>query len=107
MSTFSRFHRHVLRRPDPRPPEAFGGTITHHQQNKYGNGQWGDIVGYSTSGAQYNTTPIHENQAYQVETPPVMPIQSAYIVPGPPSYTAHQPSQSLHPLITLAPWSRI
>jgi hypothetical protein len=76
-----------------------------HQQNEYGNGQWGDIGGgYSNGGAQHNTTPMHEYTGYHFETPPVMPIEPAYTVPRPPPYTAHQQLQPLHPLITMAPW---
>jgi hypothetical protein len=74
-------------------------------QTDYGNGQWGDMGGYSNGGGQNNTTPMHEYNSYHFETaPPVMPIEPAYTVPRPPPYTAHQQLQPLHPLITMAPW---
>jgi hypothetical protein len=49
-----------------------------HQQNEYGNRQWGDVGGYNTGWVQYNATPMHEYQGLDFE-------KLAYIASGPSS----------------------
>lgn len=76
-------------------------------KTEYGSGQWRDMEGYSSGGDQHNTTPMHEYTDHHFETPPVMPIGPSFTVLRPPSYTAHQQLQPLHPLITMAQWPSI
>ena len=71
--------------------------------------QWGDVGGYISGGGQHNTTPMneyagyrHEHADYRFDVPPVMPIEPAYIVPGPPPYNAHQQTVPMVPITTTA-----
>jgi hypothetical protein len=74
------------------------------QQSEYNDSQWVQMGGYSSGGAQHNTTPMHEYASYSFGQSPVMPIEPHYQVTRPPPYTTHQQLQPLHPLITMAPW---
>jgi hypothetical protein len=70
-----------------------------HQQNEYGNGQWGDVGGYSTGWGQYNTMPMHEHKGYDFEIPLVMPIKFASIAPAsPPPVSATSISTTVTPV---------
>jgi hypothetical protein len=52
--------------------------------------QWRDVGEYASGRGQHNTTPMNEYAGYRFDVPPVMPVEPAYIVPGPPPYNAHQ-----------------
>jgi hypothetical protein len=65
--------------------------------------------GISVAGANTTTTPMneyagyrHEHADYRFDVPPVMLIEPAYIVRGPPPYNVHQQTVPMVPITTTA-----
>ena len=59
------------------------------QDNEYGNGQWADISGYSSSQHQ---SPTHEYNGFGFIAPTTLPVEPSYHRAIPPPFTAHQQS---------------
>ena len=55
-----------------------------HQQNEYGNGQWGDVVATARVGPSTTPRRCKSIRAMTSKHPPVIPIKVANIAPGPP-----------------------
>ncbi len=64
----------------------------HAQENDFGNGQWGDINGYTASQHQ---SPVHEYTGFGFTVPGTVPIEPAYNRTIPPPFTTHQQLQPL------------
>lgn len=62
------------------------------QENEYGNNQWVELGGYSTS---QHTSPLHEYGGFGFVSPTIMPVEPTYNMSIPPPYTSHQQLQPL------------
>jgi len=68
-------------------------TEQHHGQDSgYGDGQWADISGYSSSQHQ---SPIHEYNGFGFIAPTTLPIEPSYNRAIPPPFATHQHLQPL------------
>lgn len=68
-------------------------TEQHHgQDNEFGNGQWADISGYTSSQHQ---SPIHEYNGFGFTAPTTLPMELSYNRAIPPPFATHQQLQPL------------